>query len=52
MASTYTTNIGAQKPATGDKSGTWGTMTNTNFDIIDQSLGYGTKTILVQVQTL
>ena len=45
MASTYTTNIGAQKPATGDKSGTWGTMTNTNFDIIDQSLGYGTKTI-------
>ena len=45
MASEYTTNIGVQKPATGDKSGTWGTMTNTNFDIVDQSLGYGTVTI-------
>ena len=36
MASTYTTNIGIEKPATGDQSGTWGDTTNTNFDIIDQ----------------
>jgi len=36
MASTYTTNIGIEKPATGDQSGTWGETTNTNFDIIDQ----------------
>lgn len=38
MASTYTTNTGIEKPATGDRSGTWGTMTNTNMDLIDQSL--------------
>ena len=38
MASTYTTNTGIEKPATGDRSGTWGTMTNTNMDLIDQAL--------------
>jgi hypothetical protein len=38
MTSTYTTNTGIEKPATGDRSGTWGTMTNTNMDLIDQSL--------------
>ena len=37
MASTYTTNIGIEKPGTGDQSGTWGDTTNTNFDIIDQA---------------
>ena len=39
MASTYTTNIGIEKPATGEQSGTWGDTTNTNFDIIDQAIG-------------
>ena len=38
MTSTYTTNTGIEKPATGDRSGTWGTMTNTNMDLIDQAL--------------
>ena len=33
---TYTTNSGIKKIATGDESGTWGTSTNTNFDIIDR----------------
>ena len=33
---TYTTNGGIKKIATGDESGTWGTSTNTNFDIIDR----------------
>ena len=33
MTSTYTTNTGIEKPATGDRSGTWGTMTNTNMDL-------------------
>lgn len=37
MASTFTTNIGIEKPATGDKAGTWGTMTNTNMDLIDEA---------------
>lgn len=38
MASTYTTNTGLEKIATGEKSGTWGDITNTNFDIIDRAL--------------
>jgi hypothetical protein len=38
MVSTYTTNAGVEKMATGDQSGSWGTTTNTNFDIIDRSL--------------
>jgi hypothetical protein len=33
---TYTVNGGIKKIATGDESGTWGTSTNTNFDIIDR----------------
>ena len=37
MASTFTTNLGIEKPATGDKAGTWGTMTNTNMDLIDEA---------------
>ena len=39
MASTYTTNLGIEKPATGEQSGTWGATTNTNFDILDQAIG-------------
>ena len=38
MASTYTDNIGLEKPGTGEQSGTWGTTTNTNFDIIDRAI--------------
>lgn len=33
---TYTNSGGLTKPATGEFSGTWGTITNTNFDIIDR----------------
>ena len=38
MPSTYT-NLGVQKMATGEKAGTWGTLTNTNWDIIEQIAG-------------
>ena len=38
MASTYTTNTGIEKPGTGEKAGTWGTMTNTNMDLIDEAI--------------
>ena len=38
MPSTYTTNLGIEKIASGDQSGTWGTTTNTNFDILDQGV--------------
>ena len=44
MASTYTSNTGIEKPATGEQSGTWGDTTNTNFDIIDR-LTHGVGTI-------
>lgn len=38
MSSTYTTNNGIEKIGTGEQSGTWGTTTNKNFDLIDESL--------------
>tara|TARA_R100000654_G_scaffold31308_2_gene56200 strand:+ start:4250 stop:5125 length:876 start_codon:yes stop_codon:yes gene_type:complete len=38
MASTFTTNTGIEKPGVGEQSGTWGTTTNENFDIIDRAL--------------
>lgn len=38
MPSTYTQNVGIEKPGTGDQSGTWGVTTNTNFDIIDRAV--------------
>lgn len=36
MPSTYTTNGGIELIATGEQSGTWGTTTNTNLQIIDR----------------
>ena len=53
MASSYTTNLGIEKPATGEQSGTWGATTNTNFDIIDRALnGVGTITLSGTTHTL
>lgn len=46
MPSTYTTNGGIEKVATGEQSGTWGDTTNLNFDIIDRiTNGVGTITL-------
>lgn len=43
MPSTYTTNGGIEKIATGEQSGTWGDTTNTNLDILDRiTNGVGT----------
>jgi len=53
MASTYTSNTGIEKPGTGEQSGTWGTTTNTNFDIIDRALnGVGAITLSGTTHTL
>jgi hypothetical protein len=50
---TYTTNGGIKKIATGDESGTWGTSTNTNFDIIDRlAVGVGDITLSGTTHTL
>ena len=45
MASTYT-GLGTQLMTTGEKAGTWGTLTNTNWNIIEQiSGGYTTQAV-------
>ena len=45
MASNYT-NLGIQLMTTGEKAGTWGTLTNTNWNIIEQiSGGYATQAL-------
>ena len=38
MASNYT-NLGVQLMTTGEKAGTWGTLTNTNWNILEQIAG-------------
>jgi hypothetical protein len=38
MPSTYTTNLGIEKPATGEQSGTWGDTVNLNYDLFDQAI--------------
>jgi len=53
MASSYTANSGIEKVATGEQSGTWGTTTNNNFDIIDRVLnGVGAVTLSGTTHTL
>jgi len=53
MASTYTVNTGIEKPGSGEQSGSWGTTTNTNFDLIDRSLnGVGNITLTGTSHTL
>ena len=39
MASSFSTNLGIEKPNTGELSGTWGDVTNFNFDIFDRVIG-------------
>lgn len=41
---TYTSSGGLSKPATGEYSGTWGDIANTNFDLIDRLVN-GTSSI-------
>lgn len=38
MPSSYTTNLGIEKIATGEQSGSWGDTTNTNLDILDEAV--------------
>ena len=48
--SDYTLNTGIELITTGDKAGTWGTITNNNFDIIDRALN-GVKSITLSGTT-
>ncbi len=45
MASTYVNNLRLNEMATGDQSGTWGTTTNTNLELIGQAFAWGTRAI-------
>ena len=51
MASTYVNNLRLNEMATGDQSGTWGTVTNTNLELIGEALGYGTEAITTNADT-
>ena len=52
MASNYTV-LGVQLMTTGEKAGTWGTLTNTNWDIIEQiSGGYTVQSVSGGAATL
>jgi acetyltransferase-like isoleucine patch superfamily enzyme len=48
---TYVNNLRLKEIATGDESGTWGTSTNTNLELIGQALGYGTEAITTNADT-
>jgi len=46
MPSTYSTDLKLELMATGENSGTWGTKTNTNLDLVQQAIvGYEVITI-------
>jgi hypothetical protein len=45
MTSTYVNDLRLNEMATGDASGTWGTTTNTNLELIGEALGYGTQQV-------
>jgi cytoskeletal protein CcmA (bactofilin family) len=51
MASTYVNNLRLNEMATGDASGTWGTNTNTNLELIADAFGYGTEAITTNADT-
>ena len=45
MASTFDNNLRLREMGTGDESGTWGTRTNENLELIGEAFGYGTESI-------
>ena len=51
MSSTYVNNLRLNEMGTGDASGTWGTTTNTNLELIGEALGYGTEAITTNADT-
>ena len=52
MASSYTTNLGIESITTGEQSGSWGTTSNYNWDIIDRIRGYKSVAITGTTHTL
>jgi len=52
MASTFTTSFGIEKIGSGEQSGTWGTTTNHNFDLLDRIASYTTVALSGSTHTL
>jgi hypothetical protein len=42
---TYVNDLRLKEISTGDESGTWGTSTNTNLELIGEALGYATQEV-------
>ena len=51
MASTYVNDLRLNELGTGDGSGTWGTTTNTNLELIAEALSFGTEAISTNADT-
>ena len=51
MASTFVNDLRLEEMATGENSGTWGTKTNTNLELIGEALGFGTEAIITNADT-
>ena len=52
MASTYSTDLKIELMATGENAGTWGTKTNTNWNVVQQAIaGYEAISIAGGAQT-
>jgi hypothetical protein len=47
MPSTYTANLGVEKPGSGEQSGTWGGTVNDNMDIVDRAINGAVSLTLV-----
>ena len=45
MASTYENDLRLEEMATGENSGSWGTKTNTNLELVADAFSYGTEII-------
>ena len=48
---TYVNNLRLKEITTGDESGTWGTSTNTNLELIADAFGSGTEGITTNADT-
>jgi hypothetical protein len=48
---TYTSNLGIEKPVTGTQSGTWGETVNLNYDMFDQAINGFTTIVLTSAGT-
>jgi len=51
MASTFVNDLRLEEMATGENSGTWGTRTNANLELIGEALGFGTEAITTNADT-